>query len=317
MDTIVGKEEFCEGCVYGRSKHKHHPITSTKTRWRLERIHIDLCRPLPNLIGRNCYFLLIVDEHTHYQWVKFLPKKSDAFICLQRWKLQVKWGTDLKLQYLKSDRGKEFGSKVFEEWLTSDGVIHEKSMLYEHEQNGLAERGIQNVSQWAMCQLFSVNMSEGFWPYAVETAIYLINRSLTTTLDNKTPFKAWTGKCPSVRHLHTFGETGYVHIPPETHKKWTKKSCLCRFLGYMPRSRNYKLWDPNQHMVVVSPNINFDKSSTACSTADTDHGLDGLQDAFRVWDTPLVEGTTYTETKTRIKTMDNNASEWELDTEIL
>ena len=55
------------------------------------------------------------------------------------------------------------------------------SAPYEHEQNGLAERGIQNVSQQAVCQLFGVNMSQGFWLYAVKNAVYLINCSLTTT----------------------------------------------------------------------------------------------------------------------------------------
>lgn len=132
---------------------------------------------------------MIIDEHTHYQWVEFLPKKSDAFARLQKWKLRAERETDLKLQHLKSDGGKEFGSGVFEEWLAADGVTHERSAPYEHEQNGLAERAIQNVSQRAMCQLFGAGMSEGFWPYAVETAVYLINRSPTTTLRDKTLLK--------------------------------------------------------------------------------------------------------------------------------
>jgi len=92
------------------------------------------------------------------------------------------------------DGGKEFGSRAFEEWLATDSVIHKTSALYEHEQNGLAERGIQNVSQWAMCQLFRANMHEGFWPYAIETVVYLINHSLTSTLCDKTPFEVWTGE---------------------------------------------------------------------------------------------------------------------------
>lgn len=87
VDKIIGKEEFCEGCAYGCSKRKHHPSTGTKTKRQLERVHINLCGPLPNSLGGNKYFLLIIDEHTHYQWVKFLPRKSDASICLQRWKL--------------------------------------------------------------------------------------------------------------------------------------------------------------------------------------------------------------------------------------
>ena len=170
-----------------------------------------------------------------HHWVEILSKKSNAFPHLQRWKLWAEQETDLKLQCLKSDGRKEFGSKAFEEWLAADGVVHEISAPYEHEQNGLAKRGIQNVSQRAMCQLFGANMLESFWPYAVETAVYLINCSPTTTLLDKNPYKAWTGKQPDIGHLCTFGEVGYVHIPLETRKKWSKKAHLCQFLGYTER----------------------------------------------------------------------------------
>ena len=147
VDRITGKEEFCEGCAYGRSKRKPHPPTGTRTRRRLERIHVDICGPLPSSIGGNHYFLLIVDEHTRYMWTEFMPKKSDAFARLRRWKLRAERETDLKLRHLKSDGGMEFSSKAFEEWLAVDGMTHERSALYEHEQNSLAERGIQTISQ--------------------------------------------------------------------------------------------------------------------------------------------------------------------------
>ncbi len=187
VDKVVGEEKFCEGCVYSRSKRKPHPSTGTTTKHRLERVHVNICGPLPKLIGGNRYFLLIIDEHTCHHWVEFLLKKSDAFPCLVKWKIRAEQETDLKLRYLKSDGGKEFGSGAFEEWLTSNGVVHEKSTPYKHKQNGVAERGIQTVSQRAMCQLFSADMSEGFWPHAVETAVYLINCSPTTALPDMTP----------------------------------------------------------------------------------------------------------------------------------
>lgn len=82
---------------------------------------------------------MIIDKHTHYQWVEFLPKKNDAFTRLKQWKLQAEMETNLKLQFLKSDRGGEFRSKAFDEWLAAEGVVHEKSAPYEHEQNGLVE----------------------------------------------------------------------------------------------------------------------------------------------------------------------------------
>jgi len=317
VDRIVGREDFCEGCAYGRSKRKSHPSTGTITRRRLERVHIDMCGPIPISLGGNKYFLLIIDEHTHYHWVKFLSKKSDAFTRLKKWKLEAEREADLKLQYLKSDGGKEFCSKEFTEWLTSDGVTHEMSAPYEHEQNGLAERGIQNVSQRAMCQLFGTNMSQGFWPYAVENAVYLINRSPTTTLKDKTPFEAWTGKQPNIKHLRTFGETGYVHIPPETRKKWTKKSRQCRLLGHTSRSRNYKLWDPYRRIVFTSPNVDFDESSISHHATDAEQNLEDLSEALDIEKATHTEETLTPEEEVGVQYKNGGVNEPESDEEIL
>ena len=59
-------------------------------------------------------------------------------------------------------------------------------------------------------------MPVGFWLHAIKTTIYLVNHSPTSTLHDKTPFEAWTGEKPNIKHLRTFGELGYVHIPLET-----------------------------------------------------------------------------------------------------
>ena len=315
VDSVIGREEFCEGCAYGQSKRKPHPSTGTSTSRRLERIHIDICGPLPGSLGGNRYFLIVVDEHTHHHWVEFLRKKSDAFPRLQRWKLQAERETELKLKCLKSDGGKEFGSNAFKEWLAADGVVHEMSAPYEHEQNGVAERAIQNVSQRAMCQLFRANMPVGFWLHAVKTAVYLVNRSPTSTLRDKTPFEAWTGEKPNIKHLRTFGELGYVHIPPETRRKWTKKSRPCRFLGYTSRSRNYKMWDPDRRMVVVSPNVDFGELSTTHLSTDPIQHLRDLKDALDIQthteDSPNVEPSR------QPREADDDVSEWESDAEIL
>ena len=314
VDKVVGKEEFCKGCVYRHSKRKSHPLTGTTTKHQLERVHVDLCGPIPTSLGRNKYFLLIIDEHTHFHWVEFLPKKSDAFTKLTRWKLEAERDPNLNLKCLKSDGGKEFGSVVFKEWLASEGIVHETSAPHEHEQNGLAERGIQTMSQQAMCQLFSAGMSQGFWPYAVNNAVYLINCSPTSTLKDKTPFEAWTGKHPNIKHLRTFSEVGYVHIPPETRKKWTKKSHPCQLLGHTSRSKNYKFWDPTQHIVFTSPNVDFDESSNLHSVKDNVQNLEDLDKALGVGDE---EESPDHEVKVGVEFAGESVSEYELDDETL
>ena len=44
-----------------------------------------------------------------------------------------------------------------------------------------------------------------FWGEAVITAMFLLNRAPTKSLDNMTPFEAWHGQKLAVHFLHTFG----------------------------------------------------------------------------------------------------------------
>src|SRR5258706_15097657 len=93
-----------------------------------------------------------------------------------------------------------------------------------------------------------------------------------------------------------------------------KKSRLCRFLGCTPRSHNYKLWDPDQRMVIVSPNVDFGELS---APADPDQHLRGLKDAFNIHESPFDMATSSVEPIQKIEVVDGDASEWESDTKIL
>ena len=168
-----------------------------------------------------------------------------------------------------------------------------------------------------MCQLFGANMTMGFWPYAVETTTYLTNCSPTTALTGKTPFEAWTGERPNIKNLHTFGETGYVHVPPETRKKWTRKARPCHFLRYAPRSRNYKLWVPDRRCVVESPNVNFDESSAAWAMTKHNRGLRDLKEALDVLDDSQAARLPNIGQAAEVGGGYGSASEWESDAEIL
>eukprot|EP00253_Pinus_taeda_P023200 PITA_23200 len=70
---------------------------------------------------------------------------------------------------------------------------------------------------------------EEFW--AVETACYLVNRSPSSALEDKTPQDVWTGKEPSLSHLMVFGCDAYVHVPKKKRTKLDSKSEKCIFIG--------------------------------------------------------------------------------------
>ena len=71
--------------------------------------------------------------------------------------------------------------------------------------------------------LSSAGIGQEFWAEAVETTCYLVNRSPTSALIDKTPQEVWTGKKLSIKHLKFFGCDAYVHVPKEKRASWITK----------------------------------------------------------------------------------------------
>ena len=67
--------------------------------------------------------------------------------------------------------------------------------------------------------LSGTRIGQEFWAEAVETACYLVNRSPSSVLEDKTPHEVWTGKKPSLSHLRVFGCDAYVHVPKQKRTK--------------------------------------------------------------------------------------------------
>ena len=71
-----------------------------------------------------------------------------------------------------------------------------------------------------------------FWAEAVNTAVYLHNRSPTSALKDKTPFECWFGEKLDVSNLRVFGCICFVHIPDNLRKKLDPKSTKAIFVDY-------------------------------------------------------------------------------------
>ena len=85
----------------------------------------------------------------------------------------------------------------------------------------------------------------------------MVNRSPSSTLEDKTPQEVWTGKKPSLSHLRVFGCDAYVHVPKEKQTKLDIKSEKCIFIGYKDGLKGYKLWNLVTRKVVYSQDVVF------------------------------------------------------------
>ena len=156
------------------------------------------------------------------------------------------------IKILRSDQGGEYTSGVFESYCKSNGIIQQFTVPSTPQQNSVAERKNRTLVECARNMLKGKNISNGFWAEAINTDVYLKNRSPTKILDSKTPFEVLYGYKPEVGHLKIFGSNAFAHIPKDERRKLDAKSVKCTFLGYYDDHKAYKLLDINSHKLIAS-----------------------------------------------------------------
>ena len=105
--------------------------------------------------------------------------------------------------------------------------------------------------------LSCVDLEQKFWAEVVATTCYLINKSPTLALVEKTPMEVWSNKKPSLRHLRVFGCEAYAHVPSVKRSKLENKEVKYVFIGYGVSVKGYKLWDLVVEKVLYSRSVIF------------------------------------------------------------
>ena len=86
----------------------------------------------------------------------------------------------------------------------------------------------------------------------METTCYLVNRSPSSVLEDKTPHEVWIGKKPSLSHLRVFGCDAYVHDPKEKMTKLDNTFERCIFIVYKDGLKGYNIWNPGTRKVMYN-----------------------------------------------------------------
>ena len=190
-------------------------------------------------------------------WVELLTSKDEAFKCFKRVKALAETERGLKLHTFRSDRGGEFNSVEFKEYCNEHGIKHFTTTPYTPQQNGSGERRNRIVVEMVRCLLKSKGLPAEFWGEAVSTAVYLLNRAPTKSLQGCTPYEAWHNKKPKVHHLRTFGCVVYVKKVGPGMSKLSDGSTKMVFIGYETGTKGYRVYDPVAKKLHTSRDVIF------------------------------------------------------------
>jgi len=72
------------------------------------------------------------------------------------------------------------------EFMRKNGICHQTTVAYIPEQNGVAEGCNRTITERARTMIKAANFDYRYWAKAVNTSVYLKNRSPTKAVTNMT-----------------------------------------------------------------------------------------------------------------------------------
>nr|GEW98674.1 retrovirus-related Pol polyprotein from transposon TNT 1-94 [Tanacetum cinerariifolium] len=114
------------------------------------------------------------------------------------------------IKLLHSDRGGEYMSQEFLDYLKEHGIIAHRTPPYTHQNNGVLERRNRTLLDIVRSMMSQTTLPKSFWDYALEIAARIFNMVLTKKVE-KTPYEVWHGQAPKLSYLKVWGYTSLNH----------------------------------------------------------------------------------------------------------
>jgi hypothetical protein len=246
------KHEFCHACQL--VKHTRLPFIAHHI---MRNIHLILYvlifgHFLFFSVSGSKYYLVILDDFTHYLWTFPLKLKSDTFTTLSNFFAYVSTQFGRTVKAIQCDNGHEFDNSSTRIFLLSNGTQLRMLCPYTSPQNGKAEHIICSVNNVIRTLLIQASLPGRYWTEGLHTATYLLNRLPTTTVQAACPHLALFGSTPSYEHLCVFGCTCYPNTTATVPNKLSPRSTWCVFLGYSVDHKGYCCLDLSTNRLIVS-----------------------------------------------------------------
>lgn len=253
-------KDFCDICTLAKHTRDVFHDSSNKASECFSLIHCDVWGPYrtPSSSGAH-YFLTIVDDHSRAVWTYLLLAKSEVSIVLQNFCSMAERQFGKQVKTVRSDNGTEF--ICLRKFFAEKGILHQTSCVGTPQQNGRVERRHRHILNVARSLLFQGKLPVKFWGESILTAVYLINRTPTPLLDDKTPYEILHKAPPSYTHLRVFGSLCFAKRQTATTDKFGPRSRRCVFVGYPHGQKGWRVFDIELREFFVSRDVIFHETT--------------------------------------------------------
>ncbi|KAJ9564656.1 hypothetical protein OSB04_000622 [Centaurea solstitialis] len=248
-------------------------------------------------------------DYSRYGYLYLIHEKSQSLDVFKDFKAEVELQLGKKIKAVRSDRGGEYYDRYdgsgeqrpgpFAFFLKECGIVPQYTMPGSPRMNGVAERRNRTLKDMVRSMISHTSLPEPLWGEALKTAVYILNRVPSKAVA-KTPYELWTGKKPSLNHLHVWGCPAEARAYNPHERKLDSRTISCYFVGYPERSRGFKFYNPTTKSFFESGNARFLEDvlipivvQDATPVQNTNEGVPLVQDNNEV--PPTVEQTQQTQ----------------------
>ncbi|GJT60505.1 retrovirus-related pol polyprotein from transposon TNT 1-94 [Tanacetum coccineum] len=212
-----------------------------------------LCQNV-NSIYKDSYFITFMDDYSRYGYVYLLKHKHEIFETFKVFKNEVENQLGKTIKALRSDRGGEYISQEFKDYLKACGIIQQLTPPYTAQHNGVFERRNHTLLDMVRSMMNLTTLPLSFWDYALESATGILNMVPTKKVD-KTPYELWYGKVPNLSYLKVWGCEALVKR--DTPDKLQQRSFKYIFIGYPKETMGYYFYFLPENKIVVARYAEF------------------------------------------------------------
>ena len=277
----------CDTCNLAKSKHAAAlPVSSNTATQPLERICFDLSGKItPASLNAYRYFGVIGDQATKYVKVFFVKTKDQMPDEVIKWVKYIQKQTGWKVLIFRADNAGEH--MLIFIYAEKNQIAIEKTVPGNSQQNGFAERMIQELQKQGRAALIESGAPRNLWAYAINYANVVYNSTahkLARTADST--LKEWN--IPSVllcktkvrlELIHPFGCLIYAHVDGAS--KLAPQAKLGAYLGPCKDRKGVMFYSPDNLKVQSTCNYKCDELTFPWFEASK---LGGLRKALRVFE---------------------------------